>query len=113
MITSIYTKLKETGLNPYWPGKHTGECAKRYCVVKENNQAPFYYSNKIGYRLLDIIIFVPVSSYVQIEPYAKEIKATLKGLPLRYAGETPVITDDVKKAYTTSIQYQILKKLEG
>jgi len=33
---------------------------------------------------------------------------------LRKTGnETPIIIDDTKKAYTTSIEYQIIKKLEG
>lgn len=113
MIKEIFTKLKETGLNPYWPGKHQGECTQRYCVPKESNLVPYYYSNKVGYRVLDIIAFIPASSYIQMEPYVKEIRAVLRGFPLRYAGETPVVTDDVNKAYTTSIQYQILKKLEG
>ena len=68
-----------------------------------------------GYRLIDIIAFVPVASYISIKPYAEEIKAAMKELPfLRYTGnETPVITDDEVKAYTTSIEYQIIKKLEG
>lgn len=111
MIKKIYTALKEAGLNPFWPGKHQGECTQRYCVVKESNQVPFFNANRVGYRIIDIIVFVPISSYIQMEPYVQEIKSELKGLPLRYTGETPVIPDDEKKAYTTSIQYQVLKRL--
>jgi hypothetical protein len=109
----IYDKLKEKGLNPYAPGQHTGICNTKYVVVKEQTQAPFFNNNKVGYRLVDLILFVPVASYVQVEPYAKLIKAAMKELPqLRYTGnETPVIVDDEKQAYTTSIEYQILKRL--
>lgn len=113
MITRIYNTLKSAGLNPYWPGKHQGECRERYCVVKAGSQVPFFNSNKTGYKLIDIIVYTPISSYTQLDPYIKEIKTALKDLPLRYAGETPVITDESKQAYTTSVQYQILKKLEG
>lgn len=115
MIRAIYDHLKAKNLNPYFIGQHKGECTKRYCVIKENSQVPYFYSNKIGYRLIDIIVFVPLNSYIAIEPYVKEIKSTIKELKfLRKTGnETPIITDDKKKAYTTSIEYQIIKKLEG
>ncbi len=115
MWQKIYTHLSEKGLNPFAPGQHEGLCTNRYCVVKESSQMPFFRSNRTGYRLIDIIAFVPVASYISIKPYAEEIKAAMKELPfLRYTGnETPVITDDEVKAYTTSIEYQIIKKLEG
>lgn len=115
MWQTIYNKLKEKGLNPYPPGRHQGECKERYCVVKENSQVPFFNSNRVGYKLIDIIVFVPLASYIQVEPYMQEIRVAMKELPyLRKTGnETPTIVDDEKKAYTTSIEYQILKKLEG
>ena len=113
MIKRIYSTLKRANLNPYWPGIHTGECKERYCVVKDGTQTPSTQSNSVGYRIADIIIFVPFGSYVAIGKYAKEIKTILKDLPIRYAGETPIITDDGEKAYTTSIQYQVFKKMEG
>lgn len=111
MVKEIYTHLKNNGLNPYFPGQHKGQCNERYCVIKENSQVPFFNNPKAGYRLIDIIAFVPISSYIQMESYINEIKACLSDFPIRYAGETSVITDDEKKAYTTSIKYQILKKL--
>jgi len=115
MWQAIYTKLKEKGLNPYPPGQHKGLCTEKYCVVRESSQVPSFRSNRVGYRLIDIIVFVPLASYIEVEPYVNEVKAAMKELPfLRCTGnETPVITDDDKKAYTTFIEYQILKKLEG
>lgn len=111
----IFDKLREKGLNPYPPGQHKGECTERYCVVKENSQVPYFYSNKVGYRLVDIILFVPINSYIQVESYINEVREAMKELDfLRKTGnETPIIIDDTKKAYTTSIEYQIIKKLEG
>lgn len=115
MIRAIYDHLKARDLNPYLPGQHRGECEERFCVIKESTQVPYFYSNKLGYRLIDIIVFVPLNSYIAVEPYVNEIKSAMKELKfLRKTGnETPVIVDDTKKAYTTSIEYQIQKKLEG
>lgn len=111
----IFDKLREKGLNPYPPGQHQGLCDKPYCVVKEGNQIPSLQSNKLGQRVVDIIVFVPIASYISLEPYMKNIRCTLKELSnLRKTGfETPAVTDDDKKAYTTSIEYVITKKLEG
>ncbi len=115
MIKAIYDHLKANNLNPYFIGQHQGECTERYCVIKENSQVPYFNSNQIGYKTIDIILFLPLNSYIQVEPYVKEIRSAMKELSnLRKTGnETPIITDDTKKAYTMSIEYQILKKLEG
>lgn len=115
MWKTIFDKLKQKGLNPYPPGQHTGLCDKPYCVVKEGNQLPSLQSNRLGQRIIDIIVFVPLNSYIALEPYMKQIRFALKELPnLRKTGfETPAVTDNDKKAYTSSIEYVIIKKLEG
>lgn len=114
MWQDIYTKLKEKNLNPYAVGQHKGLCEEPYVIIREGTQIPSINSNRIGQRVIDIIIFVPLSSYIAIDPYVKKIRAALKELPyLRKTGmETPIITDDEKEAYTTSIEYVIQKKLE-
>lgn len=111
----IFDKLEEEGLNPYAPGQHEGLCKKPYCVIKEGTQIPSLQSNRLGQKTIDIIVFVPINSYLSLEPYMKSIRAALKGLPnLRKTGfETPAIPDNDKKAYTASIEYVIMKKLEG
>lgn len=115
MWQRIYTHLKDNGLNPFPPGQHEGICKKRYCVIRESPQVPYFNSNKIGYCLIDIIIFMPISSYIKVKPYQDRIRAALRELSfLRKTGnETPIITDNEVKAYTTSIEYQIMKRLEG
>ncbi|HHV39114.1 MAG TPA: hypothetical protein GXX70_06470 [Tepidimicrobium sp.] len=111
----IFDKLKEKNLNPFPPGQHKGICEEKYCIIKENNQVPYFNTNRLGYKLIDIILFVPLNSYIQVKPYAVEIRAAMKELEnLRKTGnETPVIVDDKKEAYTMSIEYIIQKKLEG
>lgn len=115
MWKTIFDKLRENNLNPYAPGQHQGLCDKPYCVIKESNQIPSLQSNKIGQKVIDIIVFVPLNSYIALEPYMKQIRVALKELSnLRKTGfETPAVTDDDKKAYTASIEYIIMKKLEG
>ena len=115
MIQEIYNHLKNKNLNPYFPGQHRGECEEPFVIVMEGTQMPSIQSNRIGQQVMDFIVFVPVNSYIAVGPYVKKIRAALKELTyLRKTGlETPVITDDDKKAYTTSIQYVIQKKLEG
>lgn len=115
MWARIYDKLREKGLNPYPPGKHVGECKERYCVIKEQTQSAYFNARSVGYRIIDIIVYVPAASYIAVAPYVAEIKGALRELPeLRYTGtETPIVTDDERKAYTTSIVYQVMKRLEG
>lgn len=115
MLKTIYNHLKINNLNPYFIGQHKGECEESFVIIREGTQIPSINSSRIGQKIIDIIIFVPINSYVAIEPYVKKIKTALRELSyLRKTGlETPVITDDEKKAYTTSIQYVIQKKLEG
>ena len=62
---------------------------------------------------MDLILVVPLNSYIQKR--AIEHTGGYEGLKtLRKTGtETPIITDDEKKAYTTSIEYIVQKKLEG
>lgn len=115
MWQQIYQKLRDEGLNPFAPGQHKGTCQESYCVVQEGAQMPSFRGRRVGSRIVDIIAFVPASSYVQMAPYVGKIKAALRGLSfLRWTGgETPVVTDNDVKAYTTSLQFQIQKKLEG
>jgi hypothetical protein len=111
----IYDCLEENGLNPYPLGKHKGECKENFCIIKEGEQIPNIRSNKIGQQIVEIIVYVPYESYLNLRLYVKEIKNVLKELKfLRKTGnETSVIVDDDKKAYTMSIEYILLKKLEG
>lgn len=114
MVKRIYDHLKSKNLNPYFIGQHKGECLEKYCVIKENVQTNYSGTNVLGYKLIDIIIFVPINSYIELENYKKEILESIRELKsLRKTGnETPAIVDDTKKAYTISVEYQIMKKLE-
>lgn len=115
MITKIYNHLKTNNLNPYFVGQHQGLCRKNYVVVKEGSQIPTLHSNKLGQKRVDIIIYTPKASYVNLIQYANKVRDDLKSLEyLRKTGyESPTIVDGDKEAYTMSIEYVLQKILEG
>jgi hypothetical protein len=115
MWEEIFQKLNNKGLNPFPIGQHVGLCTENYCVVREGQQSPSVSGNRAGSRLVEVILFVPIGSYIQADVYATAIRAALKELSAirKTESETPWITDDEVEAYTSSIEYQILKKMEG
>ena len=115
MWKEIYNKLTERNLNPHAVGQHLSLTDEPYCIIREGSQIPSQQSRKLGQRVIDVIVFVPLDSYIELNPYVQLIREALKELPyLRKTGhETPAITDDEKKAYTMSIEYVLIKKLEG
>ncbi len=115
MVEVIYDYLNQRGLNPYFVGQHEGLCEERFLIIKEGFQIPSISSSKVGQSQIDIIIFVPIESYIKLDVYKREIRSALRDLSyLRKTGlETESITDDEKKAYTMSIEYVLQKKLEG
>lgn len=115
MVRNIYNHLKEKGLNPYLIGQHKGVCEEPFVIIREGTQMPSFRSRRVGQKVIDIILFGPINSYVVLIPYRENIIEALKELKcLRKTGtETQTIVDDDKKAYTTSIEYILIKKLEG
>lgn len=115
----IYEHLKgmetDENLNPYFIGQHQGECEKEFAVIRKGTQLSSIMNNKTGQQIVDIILFVPARSFIEMETYATKIRTALKELNyLRKTGlETPVIAEDEKKAYSMSIEYVLQKKLEG
>ncbi len=114
MWKNIFNHINTAGLNPHAPGQHQGECKNNFCIIREGSTIPSFFTNQLGQQIIDIILFVPVNSYIAMAPYAKDIRESMKELKyLRKTGtETPPIPDDEKKAYTMSIEYIIQKKLE-
>lgn len=111
----IYTKLKANGVDVYFPGQHKGICASPYTVIRKDAQLTFAGSNKLGQRIVDIMIYCPVRSYKAAEDYVNEIRKLMEGFEfLRKTGfETPWMVEDDIEAYSTSLQYTIIKELEG
>lgn len=109
----VYLHLKSKGIDIYSPGQKTSTCTSPYVVVTDNGQYGMAGAHRNGYSLIEVIVYIPLNKYSQIEGYKTQIKNYIKELTgIKATGlETPVIIDDFVKAYTTSIQYQILKKI--
>lgn len=118
MWKRIYEKLKGKHLNPFAPGQHEGLCDPLtdapYCVIRDGGQIPSLQSPRLGQQVIDIIVFVPLSSYIVVEPYMQQVREALREIPsLRKTGsETPAIVDDDVRAYTASMEYIVIKRLE-
>lgn len=106
--------MKASGLNPYFPGQHTGICEKPYTVILEGTQIPQYGTNQVGQRVIDILVYHPVGSYIGMDEWTKKVRTAMMDFGrLRQTGtETPVIPEDDINAYSTSIKYTILKELK-
>lgn len=106
-------QLKNDGLEPYPPGVQRGQCKKPYVVVKDDIQNPMAGSNKVGYKIIDLIIFYPKNRYSEIDDYKRKVKTSMNKLNfIRKTGnETPVMIDEARNAYTTSIEYMIHKRI--
>lgn len=107
--------LIDKGIDAYPIGKHTGECKKEFVVVKQDSTQSQIGSRDLGYTIIDVILYVPLASYSNLECYGTKVINILKELRyMKSAGQwTPPVVDDEKKAYTFSIMYQIYKRMEG
>lgn len=115
MTLRIYTKLKNDGVDVYFPGQHKGICQSPYTVIRKDAQLTYAGTNKLGQRIVDIMIYCPIKSYKAAEDYVKDIRKYMEGFNfLRKTGfETPWMVEDDIEAYSTSLQYTIIKELEG
>lgn len=113
MWNKVYLHLKSKGIKVYSPGQHKGLCEDSYVVLRDGGGDSFAGTNKVGQSILDVIIYHPNNRYSSLDSYKKEVKKYLEEVKgIRKTGfETPVLMEDEKQAYTTSIEYQILKRL--
>jgi hypothetical protein len=112
----IYTALKSSGCNPYWPGQHKGQCKENYVVIKGPAGDA---ASKIGKNdILDLILFAPRpelsdgqrASIVPLLEFKQAIINVITSLGYKFAHDTPVIPDDEVMAYSCSLQYQIYRR---
>lgn len=104
----LYDTLVKAGYDVYAPGKHSGECAKKYIVVSIGNQDSINGTTSIS-ALYDIMLYMPMDKYSEIEEEMEKIKEAMKSLyPMLISTkfQTPPYLDDAVKGFMTSIQYR-------
>ena len=75
----IYTKLKNEGADVYFPGQHKGICQSPYVVIRKDAQLALAGTNKLGQRLVYIMVYCPVGSYKSAEDYVERIREYMSG----------------------------------
>lgn len=114
VLQQIYDTLSEDGTSVYFPGQHKGECVAKYIVIKMSGVSPVLGISSER-PIYDIMLYVPLNKYSQLETWAMEVKQKLKKLypMIMYAGnETPDYVDDNVKAVMKNFQYYGIRKIE-
>lgn len=91
----------------YPPGTYQGECRNKYIVLKDSGaiKIPFISSYNIMY---DIMLYVPLERYSELEPFMQEVEKSLKEIePLLMPTYTytPSFLDTEAKSYMMSMTY--------
>lgn len=114
VLKQIYDTLSEDGTKVYFPGQHKGECKGKYIVIKMAGMAPIFGISSER-PIYDIMLYVPLNKYTQLETWAMEVKQKLKKLypMIMYSGnEVSDYVDDNVKAVMKSFQYYGIRKIE-
>lgn len=110
MLGKIFDTLQEKDIDVYFIGQHQGDCISPYVVIKD------FGDNEISgisldQNIIDFIIFCPIGRFEKVEEYVEEVKETLRSIEFlqdaRY--RSPILLDQDKKAYTTSMRYKRYK----
>lgn len=110
MFKEIYKHLKEKGFNVYSIGQHEGICNEPYLVIKENGESEIAGTN-LSNDIVEILIYYPKGNYSSLEGHLNALKRDMKELSKlrRIIDPSPIIIDDDKKAYMTSLYYRKIK----
>lgn len=113
-IERIRDTLKAAGLSVYKPGQCPDVCQAKYIVAKPGGTYPFAASNKVGFTLATVFLYVPLDKHEELEPLSAQVQTLLKPLQsqVRPTGNiSPDIIEDLYRAHSRSIEYMVLKTL--
>lgn len=103
----LYKFLKSKGYDVYAPAQKTGDCTKKYIVVK-NGDGTKLNDTQSTVDYYDIFLHVPVDKYSQLGDFKVEVKAALKELAPEIKDlqqDTPSMVDDSVKAHIIRMTY--------
>lgn len=109
MFENIYKHLKNNGFNVYSIGQHKGLCNDPYIVIKENTDR--LINKSVVSNEVELLLYYPLGSYTSCKEFICNVKKYMKLLKLRDNNiPFPIIVEDEKQAYMTSISYQNNRK---
>lgn len=107
MCEKIRKALEAAGIDTYAPGQHKGDCIEPFVIIKNDGQSEII-GTASKRNTIDIIIYAPIAWYSKVDIFVADVQAALKqvrGLCDTYY-QSPVLPDDDKNAYTTSLRYE-------
>lgn len=113
----IHRALSNAGIRTYLPAQKVGVCSEPYCVVQGLGTYE-KQGRQRGHSIYKIHVFVPVGEYMKLDGFLCDISSALRPLcaggKLRaIGGESTRLVDDLYKAHTTSLQFEILHGIES
>ncbi|MGL5766711.1 MAG: hypothetical protein ACRCX8_13825 [Sarcina sp.] len=114
MFNEIYKHLKENKIDVYSIGQHKWLCENPYVVIKENGTGEIV-GTSLANDTVELMIYFPLGRYSELSAYVLSIRELmkLKKAIRRVYDASPVIIDDDKNAYMTSLYYRKIKTKEG
>lgn len=110
----IFEYLDENGIEVHFPNTHKEPVTTPVTVITDMGQMPQIGTNYVGNTSIHLILHVNQDKYHDMIAYKKKVKDLMKCLKhyVKPTGlETPTVNDDIKKSYTSSIEYVVYKKL--
>lgn len=109
----IYEHLQSKGFAVYSPGQHKGECTSKYIVLKTSTKTRIAGLSSVR-QLYDLMIYIPVDEYSQLEPFVNDVEAAMKELqpmimPVYYQAAS--YYDSGVKGHMVSLQYRNNRKI--
>lgn len=108
----LFKYLEDGGFDVYTPGQKQGECTASYIVLKDAGVLPFVNFSTTQ-NLYDILCYVPVDHFTDLEPLLDSVEAYLNKLYPRFKSlhtRTTSYYDEDAKAYMASTQYVNYRK---
>lgn len=103
----LYRFLKSKNYEVYAPSQKTGDCTKRYIVVK-NGDGNSLNGTQSTVDYYDIYLYVPLNNYSQLGKFKVEVKNALKELAPEIKDlhqDTQSMVDDSVKAHMLRMTY--------
>ena len=112
--SDIINTLAGAGIDVAHPGAKQTICLAPYAVVQVAGTYPFAVSRRLGYTLITVHCYVPLSSYQQLSVLTERVRAALRSLEpdLRPTGGEGVhLINDKFRAHHGTVQYMLLRRL--
>ena len=113
-LEKIRETLQDADYLVYEPGQAPNACNAPYVVVRGGGTYPFAGSNKTGYTLANVTVYVPLDQYDQLATMTAQVQTLLTPLynQARPTGNIgPDIIEEEYQAHSKSLEYMILKPL--